>query len=70
MAARFQKLQLGIFAHLSSEMTHFDALSVLKSKKLVNQNGRRTAQIKGINKNHSIHHFLPTILLQGLAKVE
>ena len=79
------KLQL--FVHQSSEITHFDALSlglgliwyiiylthttvtVLKSK-MVDRNGRQTAKIKGINKNHSIHHFLSTILLQELAKVE
>ena len=34
------------------------------------QDGGSTAKIKGINKNHSIHHFLSTILLQELAKAE
>ena len=42
---------------------------VLKSK-MVDQNSRQTAKIKGIYKNHSIHHFLSTILLQELAKAE
>ena len=32
MTARFQKFQL--FAHLSSEMTHFDALSLVLGQKL------------------------------------
>ena len=37
---------------------------------MADQNGHRTAKIKGINKNHSIHNFLSTILLQELAKIE
>ena len=37
---------------------------------MADQNGRRAAKIKGINKNHFIHHFLSTILLQELANYD
>ena len=37
---------------------------------MADQTGRQTANLKGINKNHSIHYFLSTVLLQELAQVE
>ena len=32
---------------------------------MADQNGRQTANIEGNNKNHSLHHFLSTILLRA-----
>ena len=37
---------------------------------MADQNGRQTANIKGNNKDHSLHHFLSNTLLQELAQVE
>ena len=34
------------------------------------QKGRQTANFEGNNNNHSLHHFVSTILLQKLAQVE
>ena len=81
-----QKVKFHLFATYSSEITHFDALSlvlwliwyIFKSK-MADQNSRQTANIKRINRNHPIHHFLleinenhflSTILLHELSKVE
>ena len=40
---------------------------------MADHNVRQTVNIKGINQNHSIHHFFSTILLQelrGLVKLK
>ena len=51
-------------------MLHSVLITHHSQNMMADQNNRQTSNIKRNNTNHSIHHFLSTILRQKLAQVE